>query len=300
VKSETGGLLRPEDIQGVQNLALIARTIVEGTVVGLHRSHLHGFSMEFAEYREYSPGDDLRHFDWKAYGRSDRSFIKKFHSETNLGCLMLVDASASMGYGERCTKLRYASCLAAAMGHVLVRQQDSVGLAILGDGIRRHIAPASGTAHLRGLYQVLEAAKPQGGTSLARSLHDLAEALPRRGLAMLFSDLYDDEAQLVDAIGHFRFRGHEVIVFHLLHPLETDFDFDRLHDFIDLETGRKLEVHGPSFRDEYRARVAAWIETLRREIGASRAEYVQVDVRRPFSLVLADFLHQRLAPRGRP
>lgn len=299
MSAERKPLLRPEDLRQVADLGLVARWIVEGTILGLHRSPFHGSSIEFAEYREYAPGDDLRSFDWKAYGRSDRTYIKKFHSETNLHAHLIVDSSASMNYGDP-TKFHYARCLAAALAHLLSLQHDAVGLHLVDSGIRQSLPPAMGPAHLRHLYGILEKAEPASPTRLAPALHELAEAAGRKGLAAIFSDLHVDERELLDGIRHFRFKGHEVVVFHLLDPSEIEFEFDQVRDFEDLETGRRIEVHGPAMREGYSRRVDRWLSDLRSGCEGSKADYLLVRTSEPFAAALAEYLHRRHERRVAP
>jgi len=295
-------LLRPEDLRRISDLDLIARWIVEGTLAGLHRSPSHGFSVEFAEYREYTAGDDLRHFDWKAYGRSDRSYIKKFHTETNLACHVLVDGSPSMAYGDP-PKFHYARAIAAALIHLLLGQGDAAGLVLLGDGIEARRPPGAGARHRKELYEVLARKEParspppaapsSPATRIAPALHDLAEMVRRRGLFVLLSDLYDDEAAVVEGLRHLRFRGHEVILFHLLDRTEIDLDLDGLADFVDLETGERIQAHAPSLRDAYRERVRRFIEGYREACNGYRIDYELVDTRKPFAQALARYLERR-------
>ncbi len=289
-------LLRPEDLDGLGDLGMIARWVVEGSIIGLHRSRAHGISGEFAEYREYAPGDDLRLFDWKAFGRSDRSYIKKSHTETNTRVWLVVDASASMEYGDP-AKLHYARCLAAAIAYIVAAQRDAVGLVTLADGVRDHLPAAGSPAHLQAIYSALGRLDPDSTTRMAPALHDLAEGIGRRGIVVLLSDLYDDDDEIDEAIRHFRFCGHEVVVFHLLDATELRFDFDKVRDFVDLETGERIEVHGPVFRDAYRERVIQWIESRRQAMNACRAEYVQLETSEPFARGLARYLHLRRAVR---
>ena len=290
-------LLRPEDLRQISDLSLVARWIVEGTIAGLHRSPFHGFSIEFAEYREYTKGDDLRYFDWKAYGRSDRSYIKKFHSETNLPCHLILDSSASMAYGEP-SKFHYGRCLAAAMAYLLSLQQDSVGLVLLDRGIRTRIPPGLGPAHIQHLHDVLSHAEPASATEMLPALHDLAEAFDRRGVVAIFSDLYGDDDGILDAMRHFRFRGHELIIFHLLHPSELRFDFDHLRDFEDLETGERLTLYGPAIREAYERAVQDWISRYQAACDGCQADYRVVETSEPFAWVLADYLHRRTDRRA--
>jgi uncharacterized protein (DUF58 family) len=298
-------LLRPEDLRRFADLDLVARWIVEGALAGLHRSPFHGFSVEFAEYREYAPGDDLRHFDWKAFGRSDRHSIKQFHSETNLACHVLVDGSPSMAFGDP-PKFAYARALAAAVIHLVLRQGDQAGLALVADGIRLRRPPGAGPRHRKELFEALSSAEPSapaGGsgpaTRMAPALHDLARAVRRRGLFVLISDLYDDEAAVIEGLRHLRFRGHEVVVFHLLDRREVSFDFDGLLEFEDLETGERIQVHGPSLRDAYRERMREFIEGYRRAANGYRIDYETIDTREPFADALARYLVRRgRAPRS--
>ncbi len=291
-------LLRPEDIRQFNDLDLIARWIVEGTLAGLHRSPFHGFSVEFAEYRQYVPGDDLRHFDWKAYGRSDRRYLKKFHSETNLACHLVLDASRSMAFGDP-EKFHYARALAAAIIYLVLGQGDSAALVLLAKGITVHRPPGSGARHRRELFDQLSKATPSGETSLAPALHDLVEMVSRRGIWFFISDLYDDEAAVMEALRHLRFRGHEVVLFHLLDHQELEFQFDELADFQDLETGEKIQVYGPSMRDGYRQRIREFIRGYQEACNSYKIDYILVDTRLPFAEVLARYLTRRARSQAR-
>lgn len=292
MKGSRPELLRPEDLRRIADLGLVARWIVEGTLTGLHRSPYHGFSVEFAEYREYAKGDDLRHFDWKVYGRSDRRCIRKYHSETNLACHIVLDASASMGYGDP-TKFHYARCLAAAIAYLLEGQKDAFGLVLADEGIRERIPPAVGPSHLRRVHAALEAARPSSGTRIAAALHELAEGIERRGLAVLLSDLYGDEREIAEAIRHLRFEGHEVIAFHVLDPSELDLPFEGASEFEDLETGESVRLYPPAIREEYARRVAEWIDELRRACESCRADFRTTLTSEPFAAALAEYLHRR-------
>jgi uncharacterized protein (DUF58 family) len=292
VSAKPAPLLTPDDLRRISDLGLIARWIVEGTITGLHRSPYHGFSIEFAEYREYAPGDDLRYFDWKVFGRSDRRTIKKFHSETNLHGLIVLDASRSMGYGDP-SKLHYGRCLAAALAHVLQAQQDAFGLVLLGDGVRARLPSSLGPSHLRHVHHLLERVEPSGGTRMAPALEEIAETMRRRGLIAIISDLHDDEAEMLRAIRHFRFEGHEVIVFHILDPTELRLELDGPLELEDLESGERIEVHAATVREEYRRRVEAWIAELRAGCEGCRADYRLVETTEPFAGALSDYLAKR-------
>jgi uncharacterized protein (DUF58 family) len=290
-------LLTPHALARLSGLSLVARTIVEGYLSGRHRSPFHGFSVEFSEYREYVPGDDLRHFDWKAYGKSDRRYIRKYHSETNLVCRLVLDRSASMGYAGHTshgvTKLRYAVCLAAALAHLLQRQGDAVGLTLFSDRVETVLPGKSSPRHLRDLFGVLEAVEPVRTTAMAPALHEVAATKKRRGLVVLLSDLFDDPEAIMKGLRHFRFQGHEVLVFHVLDPAELDFPFQALADFKDMETGERLQVHPHTYRADYRREVNAFVEDLRRRCSEIRADYQLVRTDQPFDAFLAHYLHRR-------
>ncbi len=285
-------LLGPEDIRRISDLGLVARWIVEGTLTGLHRSPYHGFSVEFAEYREYAKGDDLRHFDWKVYGRSDRHYIRKFHSETNLACHLVLDASASMGYGDP-SKFHYARCLAAAIAYLLDGQKDAFGLVLVDESIRERLPPAVGASQLRHLFSILESAVPSSATRISPALHELAEAIGRRGLFVLLSDLYEDERELSEAIRHLRFAGHEVVVFHVLEKSELELDFEGQGEFVDLESGETIRAYAPAIREEYARRVREWIAALKSACEAFEVDYCATPTSEPFASALARYLHER-------
>jgi len=287
-------LLSPRDLARFDNLQLLARRIVEGFISGLHRSPYHGFSVEFAEYREYAPGDDLRYFDWKAYGKSDRLYIKKFHSETNTALRLVVDRSASMGFASgEVSKFRYASCLAAALAFVAARQQDAVGLLACAAGGDRALPPRGGQGRLQELFGLLEACRPEGETNLAAALHALAESARRRSLVVVLSDLWEEPEDLASALRHLRFKGHEVLLFQVLDPAELDFPYRELVDFRDLETGRRLQVHAFAYRRRYRKLAAEFIARLRRVCTEGEMEFRQALTTRPFAPWLAAYLHRR-------
>ncbi len=289
--------LEPEALSRLTNLRLIARRIVEGFLSGMHKSPYHGHSIEFAEYREYVPGDDLRYFDWKAYGKTDKLYIKKFHSETNTSVRILIDRSASMGFGSpgRVTKLTYAAYLAAALAFVATRNQDSPGItAFSGDG-EVSLPPKGGEGHLAEIFRLLEGLSPSGDTSLAAPMHRVAESAGSRGIVILLSDLWDELDDIMSGVRHLVFKGHEVIIFHVLDPYEVEFPFNELIDFLDMETGERLQVHTFSFRRTYLKEVKEFVEKLKRACTEARVEIHLARTDRPFDLYLAGFLHKRAA-----
>ena len=286
--------LDPAVLARLGTLELKARTIVEGFLSGLHRSPFKGFSVEFAEYRQYMPGDDLTTIDWKVYARSDRHYVKKFEEETNLDCYLLLDVSASMGYGSRgVTKLQYASMLAGSLAYLMHRQRDAVGLTAFDEQIVSMLPASSRPGHVRGLLVTLDRLTTAHKTNVAKPLHLLADALTRRGLVVLISDLLDDPAAIIRGLKHFQFRGIDVIVFHILDPDELDFPFDRPTRFEDLETSEEIMAVPGAVRDHYLKEMGALIERYRRELGASGIDCQLLNTHHPLELALLSYLSTR-------
>src|SRR5438034_2042239 len=228
--------LDPAVVARLGTLELKARTIVEGFLSGLHRSPFKGFSVEFAEYRQYIPGDALSTIDWKVYARSDRYYVKKFEVETNLDCHVMLDVSNSMSYGSApMTKFEYGACLAASLGYLMNRQRDAIGLPAFDEQIVAMLPASSRPGHLRAVLVTLDRLTPGHKTNVAKPLHQLADSIVKRGMVVLISDLLDDPDEVIRGLKHFQFRGNDVIVFHLLDPHEIDFPFDRATRFEDLE-----------------------------------------------------------------
>ncbi len=288
-------LLPPEALRRLANVSLVARWVVEGFLQGLHKSPFHGFSVEFAEYRPYTPGEDLRHFDWKALAKSDRSYVKKYHSETNLKAHILLDCSGSMGFASDGlpTKLRYGACLAAALTYLLLKQQDAVGLGLFAEKLERYLPPRASARQQRDCLAILEGARPRSATKTAETLHFIAETVKQRGLIVLITDLYDDPEALLKGLKHFRYRRHEVICFHLFDPAERSLPYEGLADFKDLETAERLMVLPAAYREEYRRAVDAFVERWRRDCSDARIDYVAVDTKEPFDRSLAAYLCKR-------
>ncbi len=286
--------LDPKALTRLMNLPLMARGVVEGFISGLHRSPFHGSSVEFAEYRKYVAGDDLKHLDWKAFGKTEKLYVKLFEEETNLRAHLLLDTSASMGYASSgVRKADYGAFLAASLAYLMIRQQDSVGLATFDHRIRTVLPPGAGAPHLREILTQLERAKPGETTGIAKPLHDVAEMVKRRGLIVLVSDLFDEPAEVMRGLLHFRHRRHEVIVFHLVDPDEVSFPFRGLTSFKDLETGQRMEVLPEAVRNEVRDAFAAFVDGYRKACAEARIEYVLADTSVPFETLLAAFLTKR-------
>lgn len=286
----------PATLAQLGGVELVAREVVEGFLMGLHRSPHRGFSAEFAELRMYQPGDDLRYIDWRMYGRSDRFYVKQFEEETNLRAYLLVDVSASMGWSSDPrlpTKLWYARHLAAALGLILVRQGDTVGLSAFHDQVVDRLPPRGGRRQWHELVRRLGALEAAGGTRAQTALRDLATRLRRRGLVILLSDLLVDPEQTRTALRFLRHRGHEVLVFHLLDPGERELPAAADARFVDPETDAELQVSVADVRAEYRAAVADALDEWERSLRPHGIDYEVVDTGRPLSLALRAYLRKR-------
>jgi len=293
-RPERRSLLDAATIARLGAMDVRARAVVEGFVSGLHKSPYKGFSVEFAEHRQYMPGDPVRNIDWKVFAKSDRYYVKEFEEETNLRAYLVVDGSASMGYAsEGVTKFDYARYLAAALAYLMLRQQDSVGVLLFDREIRRFVPPRSAGKHLRVILAELEAARPASTTGLASTLHRLADRLKRRGLVVLFSDLFDEQEDVLFGLRHFRHKRNEVIVFHILDAAERRFDFEREAIFRDMETREELLVHPAEIRSEYRKSVSAWVERYRRACREIGVDYVPMHTETPFDTALLAYLDKR-------
>jgi len=287
--------LDPAVVARLGSLELKARTIVEGFLSGLHRSPFKGFSVEFAEYRQYIPGDDLSTIDWRVYARSDRYYIKKFEEETNLDCHLMLDVSGSMGYGSHhgMSKFEYGACLAASLGYLMSRQRDAVGLTAFDEQIVSTLPASARPGHIRSILIALDRMTTAHKTDVSKPLHRLADSLTKRGLVVLISDLLDDPDQVIRGLKHFRFRGSDVIVFHVLDPDEISFPFDRATRFEDLETSEEIMAVPGAVRAHYLKEMGALIERYRRALGGVGIDYELITTDRPLELALLSYLSTR-------
>ncbi|MFP5261487.1 MAG: DUF58 domain-containing protein [Blastocatellia bacterium] len=292
---QTGAqFLAPEILARISSLELVARSVVEGFISGLHRSPHLGFSTDFAEHRQYMPGDDLRHLDWKLLARTDRYYIKKYEGDTNAQIHLLVDASASMGYASgEVTKLQYAQYLASSLAYLGVRQHDSVGLGAFDEEMVEHVPASSRSGHLRTVLGVIERLTPGRGTALSEQLHRMAELLTRRGVVVLISDLYDEPDRLIEGLEHLRFRGNDVIVFHVMDRQEMDFDFDEPLVLEDSETEEQLHVLPDVLRDEYLRAIRAHVDALSEGAARNRIDYELLRTSEPLDRALFSYLSRR-------
>ena len=287
--------LDPKKISHLASMDLRARLVVEGFIAGLHKSPYHGFSVEFSEHRQYMPGDDFKHIDWKVYGKTDRFYVKQFEEETNLKAYLLLDCSASMGYSSgEVNKFQYATYLAAALTYLMIRQRDAVGLVSFDEKIRRLLPARSVSTYLSRILTELENTRTANSTAIVPTLHEMAERIKRRGLIMLFSDLFDDNTQgVIQGLKHFRHRNHEVIVFHILDPMEVRFDFRDDAIFQDMETRQKLSTQPVHIRAEYRKMMREFLTGIKKACLENNIDYVPLTTETPFDRALVQYLQKR-------
>ena len=286
--------LDPKVIARLGTLDLKARAIVEGFLSGLHRSPFKGFSVEFAEYRQYFPGDDLSTLDWKVYAKTDRHFVKKYEEETNLDCHILLDVSGSMGYASgEVTKLQYGSYLAAALSYLMNRQRDAVGLIAFDDRIQEMLPARARPGHLTSILVTLERLEIGSRTDVAKPLRDLAEAIHKRGLVVLISDLLDDIDRVIEGLKQFRYRGTEVIVFHVLDPAEINFPFEKAARFRDMETQDEVLAVPDDVRKQYLEAINEMIARYKRELRMAGIDYTLLNTSEPLEHALMSYLSTR-------
>jgi uncharacterized protein (DUF58 family) len=280
---------------------LRARLIVEGYVSGVHRSPYQGFSIEFAEHREYAPGDDLRYVDWKVFGRTDRVYVKQFEEETNQICNLLLDTSESMRYRSDdapMSKLEYAQCAAAALAYLILHQQDSAGLVTFDREVRALVRASSNPSHLKQLLHVMQESVPERKTDTGPIFHDLAERFKKRSLVVILSDLFDDVDSMMAGLKHFRHKRHDVIVFHVLDPAELNFRFRRITLFRGLEQLPQVLVDPRALRSAYLREFDAYVRRLKKGCRMHRIDYVQMRTDQSLGLALSSYLSSRMTKVG--
>ena len=291
-------LLDAATIAKLAGVKVRARAVMEGVLSGLHKSPHQGQSVEFAEHKEYAPGDELRHLDWKAYAKFDRFYVKRFEHETDLRSVLVVDASASMGYRSGAlSKLEVATTLAGALSYLLVRQQDAAGLTVLGQGGQGDIPPRSAAGHLMALLGALEQLEPKGGTDLCAAADHLAEVLPRRAMVVVFSDLFDEAPDALRRILQLRARKHDVAIFQILDPAELEFPFDDPTLFLSMEDDRRLEVNAREIRASYLEELQAFLAQCKALCAESDVDYQLVRTDEPLDGALLKFLSKRQGRR---
>ena len=290
----SGHILTPDIISRLNNLSLKARFVVEGFIVGLHKSPYHGFSVEFSEHRAYGAGDEIRHVDWKLWGKTDRFFIKQFEEETNLKSYLLVDQSLSMTYkSKNMTKLEYAQILAASLGYLMLKQQDAVGLTLFDDRIRVNIPARSKRSHLNIILSQMQNIIAGPETTIAPVLHKTAEAIKIRGLIILISDSFDDPDKVLSGLQHFRYKGHEVIVFHVLDPQELTLDFTQRTRFRDMESGEEIVTDPWHIQSDYQKSMEQFCDYIKSNCRQKNIDYVQLSTDLPLDMALSEYLIKR-------
>lgn len=287
-------LLKPETLVRLRGLDLKARLVVEGFLEGLHRSPYKGFSVEFSEYRPYIPGDEPRRVDWKVYAKRDRFYVREYEEETNLRAMLVIDASGSMGYRSAAlSKLEYSVTLAAALAFLLIKQKDAVGLADFDTKVNEYIPPRSSAAHLQLLFSRLENLSTGGETDVASSLHGLAERTRKRGLVIIFSDLFDNPDQVLLALRHFRHRKHEVIIFHVLDPMEESFSFSSPLRLVDMETKKEASLDPRLVRTAYRKALEDYRRALKTACSEHHIDYNPILTDQSLEHALFRYLEKR-------
>jgi len=289
--------LKPEIIKQIARLDLKAKFIIQGFIAGLHVSPYHGFSVEFSEHRKYVFGDDPKGIDWRVFARTDKFYVKKFQAETNMQCFLVLDVSKSMdySYGSNVTKLEYAIYLAASLGYLMISQQDAVGLVTFDENIRRYLPPRSRLKHLTTIIAELAACKPSASTNIVKSFLNLDALIKKRALIIVFSDLLLPRAEIFSSLMRLRFRGHELIVFHILDEAEAKFPFSDPARFRDVETGREIEADARVVRDDYLKGLQRHCDWLRRSCWEARIDYQLIDTSISFDRALLEYLAIRKA-----
>ena len=287
--------LNPQVLASVEGLDLQARMVVEGYVAGMHRSPYHGFSVEFAEHREYVAGDDIRHVDWKVWSKTDKFYLKQYEEETNLLLYLLLDTSESMSYASagNVTKLQYAQFVGASLAYLTLWQQDSVGLATFDDAVRRFLRPSGQTSQLKEIARLMAASPARERSDVGIVFHDLAERFKKRGVVVVLSDLLDDPARTLAGLRHFRHRRHEVVVFHILDPAEVDFPFRDTTLFKGLEGMPELLTDPRSLRKAYLDEVSTYLDALRKGCQAIDIDYVPLRTDVDLGAALSSYLASR-------
>ena len=295
------------DVKSIENMELFAKQVVEGFIIGLHKSPFHGFSVEFAEHQIYNQGDSTKNIDWKVYARTDKLFIKKFEEETNLRCQIVIDTSSSMYFPKedkksKMNKLQFSALAAASLMNLLRKQRDAYGLSLFEDSLKIHTRCKSSTTHYRLLLKYLEElifdTTPEKTTALADALHSVADRIHRRSLVVIFSDMLDDPEQnekLFSALQHLKYNKHEVVLFHTMdHKLELDFEFEnRPYQFIDMESGEKIRLQANQVKEYYQEKVLAYRDEIKAKCLQYKIDLIETDIRKGFAPILQAYLVKR-------
>jgi uncharacterized protein (DUF58 family) len=287
--------LNPQTLASLEGLDFQARMVVEGYVAGMHPSPYHGYSVEFAEHREYVPGDDTRHVDWKVWSKTDKLYLKQYEEETNLLLYLLLDTSESMAYasGANVSKLRYAQFVAASLGYMVLQQQDSVGLAMFDDAVRRYLKPAGQPSHLKEVIHLMDVTPARAKSDVGAVFNELAERFKKRGVVAVFSDLFDEVPRILAGLKHFRHRRHEVIVFHILDPAELEFPFRDPILFKGLEGLPDVLTEPHALRRAYQEEIGTFLAEMKRGCQSMDIDYVPLRTDEGLDVALSGYLASR-------
>ena len=293
-KHDKRKFLRPEIVAQLNSMILRAKMVVEGSIIGKHRSPYHGFSVEFAEHRSYGFGDEIRHIDWKLFGKTDRLYIKRYEEETNLSAHLILDISTSMLYGsKKITKLKYANSLIASLAYLMINQQDATGLVQFSNKINRFILPKSRPSHLNVILSQLNDNLTEPDTNIEPVLHEMAERISKRGLIVLCSDLMDNPEKIMNGLKHFRHKKQEVIVFHIFDRKEFEFDFKSRIKFLDMETKQEIDSEPWHIRDSYTKLVSDLQKYFRRNCRKNLIDYIPVFSDQSLESCIIEYLNKR-------
>lgn len=287
--------LNPSTVSKLSSFELKAKMIVEGFLLGLHKSPYHGFSIEFSQHRPYMQGDAIKDIDWKVYGKSDKFYVKQYEEETNLKCHILVDVSKSMGYKStgQISKLEYSSLLAASLSYLMLKQKDAVGITLYSNKIIKTLPPKASNNYLKELLITLNNVEPSDTTNTSDALNTYAENIKRKGIVIVISDFFDEPEKVYSALKHFAFRKHEIIVFQILDPLESNFAFDRDSIFIDLETNEEMTTQPHQIQKAYQEAMKSFLSRLKNECLNNSIEYNLIDTSMNFDKALISYLQKR-------
>lgn len=292
--TQNSNFIDPTVLATLDNLEMRARVVVEGFLAGLHKSPRRGFSVEFTDYRHYARGDDLRHVDWKLYGRSDKMYIKQYEDETNVRCYILLDSSASMGYqSDSMSKLEYGRTLASALAYFIMRQRDAVGLITFDEKVREFLPPRARQLHLIQIMRALHDITPANKTNTVRPLAELAASLRNKSLVILISDMLEDETSTIQTLRQLRAMGNEVILFHVLDEQELHFNFNESSEFIDMETGESHITAPGAVRNAYLDNLNRYLAESRRQCQSGGVDYCLLNTSLPLDKALASYLTRR-------
>ena len=286
--------LHPETVALLNSMSLRARLVVEGYIIGHHRSPYHGFSVEFAEHRSYGPGDEIKHIDWKLFGKTDRLYVKRYQEETNLRAHIILDTSRSMLYGsEKVSKLIYANSLAASLAYLMINQQDAVGLARFSEKIDTFIPPKARPSHLNLILSKFDDKDAGNDTQIGNVLHELADRIQKRGMVILISDLLDKPENIMKGLKHFRHQNQEVIVFHILDRKESEFDFDTRTKFLDMETGEEIVTEPWHIRSSYNELISQLESNYKSNCRENLIDYVPLFTDQSLDIGITEYLIKR-------